>query len=112
MITPVPMSGRARGAWPLSHPPSLLSAPNLVLSEHAFPAEIAQLSDGGNNMIYGTHKIRMNSACMCNSLYARGRARVQSRGRGRGGRNGGRTDAKAVCGAARVSCDRASDCRS
>ena len=40
MITPVPMSGRARGAWPLSHPPSLLSAPNLVLGEHALPAEI------------------------------------------------------------------------
>ena len=39
-ITPVPMSGRARGAWPLSHPPSLLSAPNLVLGEHALPAEI------------------------------------------------------------------------
>ena len=39
-ITSVPMSGRARGAWPLSHPPSLLSAPNLVLGEHAFPAEI------------------------------------------------------------------------
>ena len=68
MITPVPMSGRARGAWPLSHPPSLLSAPNLVLGEHALPAEIKQLSDGGNNMIYGTHKIRMNSACMCNWL--------------------------------------------
>ena len=39
-ITSVPMSGRARGAWPLSHPPSLLSAPNLVLGEHALPAEI------------------------------------------------------------------------
>ena len=55
------MSGRARGAWPLSHPPSLLSAPTLVLGEHAFPAEIAQLSDSGNNMIYGTHEIRMDS---------------------------------------------------
>ena len=64
MITPVPMSGRARGAWPLSHPPALLSTPNPVLSEHAFPAEIAQLSDGGNNMIYGTHEIRMDSVCM------------------------------------------------
>ena len=40
-----------------------------LLKLNAFPAKFKQLTDCGNNMIYGTHEIRMDSACMCNWLH-------------------------------------------
>ena len=54
----------SKGCWPLMALCRLLCR----LSEHAFPAEIKQLSECGNNMISGTHEIRMDSACMYNCM--------------------------------------------